>query len=216
MNQENILESLKKMVLNMDVENAESISKKAVESGANLLKCCEALTAAVREVGKKYESGEYFLPDLIFAAEVLKIAMPIITENIRVDEKESVYLGKVVIGTVFGDVHDIGKNLVSILLSAAGFNVIDLGINVKAESFLESIRRHKPDILAMSALLTTTASEQEKVIKLLVDENFRKKIKIIVGGGPIDQNFADRIGADGYGATAPEGVKIAKKLLDTN
>jgi len=119
----------------------------------------------------------------------------------------------VIIGTVYGDVHSIGKGMVATLLYVAGFEVIDLGINVKGSTFLEAVKKENPDILAMSALLTTTAAEQEKVIEGLSEEGIRDKVKVMVGGSPINQEFADSIGADGYGATAPDGVKIAKRLL---
>ena len=122
-------------------------------------------------------------------------------------------LGKVVIGTVFGDIHSIGKSMVATLLYAAGFKVIDLGINVKSDDFLAAVKEHDADILAMSALLTTTAMEQKRVIEGLKEAGLRQKVKVIVGGSPINQEFADSIGADGYGATAPEGVKIAKRLM---
>jgi 5-methyltetrahydrofolate--homocysteine methyltransferase len=118
-----------------------------------------------------------------------------------------------VIGTVLGDIHSIGKGMVSTLLFAAGFKVIDLGINVKGEDFLKAVKEEKADVLAMSALLTATAMEQKRVIRGLIDAGLRSKVKVIVGGSPINQEFADSIGADGYGATAPEGVKVVKQLL---
>jgi len=122
-------------------------------------------------------------------------------------------LGTVVIGTVYGDIHNIGKNMVASLLTAEGFSVHDLGINVTAEQFMEAIRKYKANILAMSALLTTTAIEQRKVIETLRKEGMRERLKVMVGGGAITQDFADSIGADGYAPTAPGAAKLARRLI---
>jgi len=208
-----ILEELKNVVLNFDVDNARSVAQKAVEQGIDPLQAAKALTEAIRIVGDKFGSGELFLPDLVCASEVLKKAFPVINEQIEKKGARQQSLGKVVIGTVFGDIHSIGKGMVATLLYAAGFEVIDLGVNVTSETFLESVKKEKPHMLAMSALLTTTANEQKNVIEGLKKAGLRDKVKVIVGGSPINQEFADSIGADGYGATAPEGVKVAKRLL---
>ncbi|MGM0368188.1 MAG: cobalamin B12-binding domain-containing protein [Actinomycetota bacterium] len=208
-----ILNDLKDMVTNFDVDNAENIAKKAIEEGVDPLQAAKALTEAIRQVGEKFGKGELFLPDLVCASEVLKKSFPIINAEIEKKGKKQESLGKVIIGTVFGDIHSIGKGMISTLLYASGFEVIDLGVNVKAETFLKKIKEENPDILAMSALLTTTAQEQKNVIEGLKKQNLRNKVKVIVGGSPINQEFADSIGADGYGSTAPEGVKVAKRLL---
>ena len=210
---ENTLLDLRRVVLEFDIDNAEQAARKALQAGVDPLEAAKTLTDAIREIGEAFSKGELFLPDLVCAAEVLKKAIPVITKEIESQGKSSKSLGKVVIGTVFGDIHSIGKGMVATLLYAAGFEVIDLGINVKGEDFLRAIRQNKPDILAMSALLTTTAMEQKNVIETLKKEGLRDKVKIIVGGSPINQEFADLIGADGYGATAPDGVKVAKRLL---
>lgn len=207
------LQLLKDMVLNFDIDNAQDIAKKAIESQVDPIKAAEVLTDAIRDVGERFGRGELFLPDLVCASEVLKKAFPVINEAIEKQGGSQSYLGKIIIGTVFGDIHSIGKGMVATLLYAAGFKVIDLGINVKGEDFLKAVKEEKADILAMSALLTTTAMEQKKVIEGLKKAGLRDKVKIIVGGSPINQEFADSIGADGYGATAPEGVKICKRLL---
>ena len=211
---EDILEELKRAVLEFDVDNAHGIASKAVQQGVDPLQAAKALTEAIRIVGEKFGSGELFLPDLVCASEVLKKAFPVINEEIEKKGKKQESLGKVVLGTVFGDIHSIGKGMVSTLLYASGFEVIDLGVNVKSEVFLDAVKKDNPDIVAMSALLTTTANEQKNVIEGLKKAGLRKKVKVIVGGSPINQEFADSIGADGYGATAPEGVKVAKKLLE--
>lgn len=207
------LEKLKEIVMDFDVDNAEKVAKEVVAQNVDPLEAARTLTDAIRKIGDGFAKGDYFLPDLVCAAEVLKKAIPVFTEEIQKQGKKSGSLGKVVIGTVFGDIHSIGKGMVATLLYAAGFEVVDLGINVKADTFLDAIKEHRPDILAMSALLTTTAVEQKNVIEGLKKENLREKVKVIVGGSPINQEFADSIGADGYGATAPDGVKVAKSLL---
>jgi corrinoid protein of di/trimethylamine methyltransferase len=210
---EKALEDLRKVVVEFDMDNAEKAAKDAIAAGVDPIEAAKTLTDAIREIGDAFGKGELFLPDLVCAAEVLKKAIPIITEEITRQGKNSKSIGKVVIGTVFGDIHSIGKGMVATLLYASGFEVIDLGINVKSEEFLKAVRENKPDILAMSALLTTTAMEQKNVIEGLKKEGLRDKVKVIVGGSPINQEFADSIGADGYGATAPDGVKVAKRLL---
>lgn len=207
------LEDLRKVVIEFDIDNAQEAARKAVAAGVDPIEAAKTLTDAIRDIGDAFGRGELFLPDLVCAAEVLKKAIPIITEEINKQGKSSKAVGKVVIGTVFGDIHSIGKGMVATLLYASGFDVIDLGINVKSEEFLKAVKENKPDILAMSALLTTTAMEQKNVIEGLKKEGLRDKVKVIIGGSPINQEFADLIGADGYGATAPDGVKVAKKLL---
>lgn len=207
------IKQLKDIVLEFDIDNAEKIAKAAIDAGVDPLEAAKALTESIREIGDKFGAGELFLPDLVCASEVLKKAFPIINSAIEKKGKKTESLGKVVIGTVFGDIHSIGKGMVATLLYAAGFEVIDLGINVKGEDFLAAVKENNPNILAMSALLTTTAAEQKNVIRSLKEEGIRDNIKVIVGGSPINQEFADSIEADGYGATAPEGVKVVKKLL---
>ena len=207
------IQQLKDIVLNFDIDNAEAVAKAAINSGLDPVLAANALTDAIRDVGDRFGKGELYLPDLVCASEVLKKAFPIINEAIEAGGGSQSSLGKVVIGTVFGDIHSIGKGMVATLLYAAGFKVIDLGINVKSDDFLAAVKEHNADILAMSALLTTTAMEQKKVIEGLKSAGLRDKVKVMVGGSPINQEFADSIGADGYGATAPEGVRIAKRLM---
>jgi len=209
-----ILKRLKDMVMEFDIDNAEATAKEAIEAGIDPIEAANALTEGIQIVGDKFGSGELFLPDLVCASEVLKKAFPVINAEFERRGQESKKLGKVIIGTVFGDIHSIGKDMVSTLLYAAGFEVIDLGINVKGEDFLKAVREEDPDILAMSALLTTTSREQKNVIEGLKEAGLRDRVKVIVGGSPINQEFADSIGADGYGSTAPEGVRLVKRFLN--
>jgi len=207
------IQSLKDVVLDFDIDRAEEVARNAIDSGTDPLLAAAALTDAIRQVGDAFGNGDLFLPDLVCASEVLKKAFPIVNDAIEKKGATQESLGKVVIGTVFGDIHSIGKGMVSTLLYAAGFKVIDLGINVKGEDFLKAVKDENANVLAMSALLTTTAMEQKKVIEGLKEAGIRDRVKVVVGGSPINQEFADSIGADGYGSTAPEGVKVVKRLL---
>jgi corrinoid protein of di/trimethylamine methyltransferase len=206
-------ENLKKAIINYDANKAASLAKRAVEEKIDPVKVLDAMTKAIRQVGNGFSRGELWLPDLIGAADAMSSAIPIIEEEIKRTGVKRESLGTIVAGTVFGDIHSIGKTMVCTLLAAEGFKVHDLGINIKAEQFLEAIKKYNANILAMSALMTMTAQEQRKVIKYLENENLRDKIKIIVGGGAITEEFAKDIGADGYDPTAPGAVKLARELV---
>ena len=208
-----IIQRLKDIVLSFDIDNAEETAKKAIYAGVDPFLAADALTEAIREVGDAFGRDELFLPDLVCASEVFKKAFSVVNEVIVKKYTAQTSLGKVVIGTVYGDIHSIGKGILATLLNAAGFKVIDLGINVKGQDFLKAVKEEHADVLALSSLLTTTAMEQKKVIEDLKEAGIRDKVIVIVGGSPINQEFADSIGADGYGATAPEGVKLVKKLM---
>ena len=207
-----VLEDLKKAILGYDREAAANLARKAVQEKIDPLKVLDAMTLAIRQVGDGFGKGELWLPELVGAAAAMEAATPIIEEEInRVDAKRD-SLGTVVIGTVYGDIHTIGKTMVATLLTADGFVVNDLGINVSAEGFVMGIKRYHADILAMSALMTTTAPEQRKVIEILKSEGLRDEVKIMIGGGAITQEFANSIGADGYDPTAPGAVSLARRL----
>ena len=208
-----IFENLKSAVLEYNKEEAARLARKAVEERIHPIKAIEALTVAIRQIGDGFASGELFLPDLVGGAEAMMAAMPILEEQIKEKKMERETLGTVAIGTVYGDIHTIGKTMVAALLRADGFVVHDLGINVPAETFVEAVNKYQLEILAMSALMTTTAPEQRKVINALKGEGIRDKVKIMVGGGAITQEFADSIGADGYDPTAPGAAKLARMLI---
>jgi len=208
-----IFKDLKKAIKEYDTEAAASVAKKAVREKIEPLKLMDAMTVAIREVGDGFGRGELWLPDLVGAADAMSAATPIIEEEIKRTGKKRESLGTIVAGTVFGDIHSIGKTMICTLLTAEGFKVYDLGVNIKAEQFLEAIKKYNANILAMSALMTMTAPEQRKVIKSLEKDNLRDKIKIIVGGGAITEEFAKNIGADGYDPTAPGAVKLARELI---
>lgn len=208
-----ILENLKKAVTEYDVEKAEALARKAIEAKIDPLKAAKALIEGVTQIGDAYGRGELFLPDLVGAGDVMQHTMPILEEEIKRQGKERQTLGSVVIGTVYGDIHTIGKDMVATFLTAAGFLVHDTGINVTAEQFVDAVKEYQADILAMSALMTMTASEQGKVIEALKKEGLREGVKIMVGGSAVTQEFADSIGADGYESTAPSAAGLAKRLI---
>ncbi len=208
-----ILEDLKKSVTEYDVEKAVALARQATVTGIDPLKAAEVLIEGVTEVGDSFGRGELFIPDLVGAGEVMQSTMPILEEEIKKRGKERPTLGNVVIGTVFGDIHTIGKDMVATFLTATGFRVYDIGTNVTAEQFVDAIKKYKADILAMSALLTTTTYEQGKVIEVLKAQGIREKVKIMVGGGAVTEDLAVSIGADGYESTAPRAAVLAKKLI---
>jgi len=211
--QKDLLNDLKKSIKTYDRNMAARTVDKIIENKMDPMVAMNAMTETIRIIGEGFEKGEYFLPDLAGAADAMNGALPPLEKKIKENGRKVENQGKIVIGTVLGDIHDIGKTMVSTLLKAAGFTVFDIGIDIKAEVFVNALKEHDADILAMSALLTTTAPEMEKVISLIKEENLRDKIKIIIGGGAINQEFADKIGADGYDPTAPGAAKLAKKLI---
>jgi len=210
---DDILGKLKQAILDYDPDAATDWARKSVEAGIKPTDTLAAMTDAIREIGEGFSSGELFLPDLVGAADAMTAAVPVVEAEIQRTGATAVTTGTVVIGTVFGDIHTIGKTMVATLLQAEGFTVHDSGINVTAEQFVEDVRTHKPDILAMSALMTMTAPEQRKVVETLKEQGLRDSVKIMVGGGAITQEFADSIGADGYDPTAPGAAKLARTLV---
>ena len=207
------LENLKRAVVEYDTEAAASWARKIVEEKVDPIKALDALTETIKQVGDRFGRGELWLPDLVGAADAMQAAMPIIEEELKRTGAKRETMGTVVAGTVFGDIHSIGKSMVCTLLVAGGFEVHDLGVNIKAEEFLEAMEKYQADILAMSALLTTTAAEQKKVIDTLKEKGIREKVKVMVGGGAITADFAQSIGADGYDPTAPGAVELARRLV---
>ena len=211
--QSEILENLKRAVLEYDSKGAASWARKAMEEKIDPIKALDTLTVVIREVGDGFGKGELFLPELLGAADAMLSATPIIEEELKKTGGKRDSVGTVVMGTVHGDIHNIGKLMVCMLLTADGFEVIDLGVDVEAERFVEAVRKHKPDILGMSALLTPFVSELRKIINMLKEKGLRDKVKIIVGGGAISEAIAESTGADGYDPTAPGAVKLARKLI---
>ena len=207
-----ILGRLRDSIVNLDIEGVKRACQEALAQGIPPMKAVtEGMAKGMDIVGQKYEAKEFFLAELIMAGEVMKEGMAVLGPYLK--EAELKRLGKVILGTVRGDLHDIGKNIVATLLGAAGFEVIDLGVDVPAERFIEAVRTHKPKILGMSALLTTTMTEMVNVIKELEKAGLRKQVKVIVGGAPLTQEYAKRIGADAYAPDAVLGVNTCKEWV---
>jgi len=209
---DDLLEELKRAII-------EGESKKAGETTRELLNrnidphiiINRALVKAMDMVGKLYEEGEYFIPELMLAAEAFKASFNIIKEKFpKVGTRSK---GRIVIGTVKGDIHELGKTLVATMLEASGFEVIDLGVDVPPEKFIEAAEKHKADIVGLSALMTTTMIEQKRVIEEFIRHGIRSKYKIIVGGAPVTEEWAREIGADGYAENAYQAVKLVERLL---
>jgi len=171
----------------------------------------EGMVAAMREVGRRFEAGDYYTPEMLIAARAMQAGMALLKPYLLQGEVKSA--GKVVIGTVKGDLHDIGKNLVSVMLEGAGFEIHDLGVDVPADKFVEAVRAHAPDILALSALLTTTMPTMQATLESLQQAGLRDKVKVMIGGAPVTQAYAEQIGADGFSPDASRAVGVAQSLL---
>lgn len=208
-----ILAGLGKAIADYDAAAAADWARRSVEAGVDPVAAFDVMTAVISDIGDKFEAGECWLPDLIAAADAMQAAKPILQERIAMTGGHRETLGTVVAGTVHGDIHSIGIEMVCTLLTAAGFDVHYLGIDVSPEVFIEAVRDREADILGMSALLTVTAAEQEKVVKGLADAGLRSRVKVMVGGGAITDDFAVKIGADGYAPAAPGAVELAKRFV---
>ena len=185
---------------------------KALEAGTDAEKLLkEAMIPAMDEVGKLFEEGEFFIPEMLVAARSMSAGMELIKPKLKEGNVKT--LGTVVVGTAEGDLHDIGKNLVGMMLEGAGFEVHDLGPDVSPEKFIAAVKEFNADLVAISALVTTTMPAMGRTIEAFKAAGLREKVKIIVGGAPLSQSYADSIGADGYSADATEAVALAKKLV---
>jgi len=214
MKDDEIYERIKKAIIEGNKDKAEMLAREALEGKLDLMEVIErGYIQGIQKVGELWEKGEYFLPELITSAECMKGAMAILNPEMKKSERRKGFKGKIIIGTVEGDIHDIGKNLVAGMLSANGLEVIDLGADVKLEKFIERADEEKADLICLSALLTTTMLGQKKVIELAKKKNARDKFKILVGGAPVSQKWADDIGADGYGENAIAAVRVAKEVI---
>jgi len=206
------LKQLYDSVVSGDAKATQAITQQALADGVDPLKLVnEYMVPAMDEVGRRFEANEYFVPELLISARAMKAALELIRPLLTARGDQP--LGRVAIGTVKGDLHDIGKNLVGSLLEGGGFEVIDLGVNVTPEKFIATINEKKANIIAMSALLTTTMPSMKTTIDALKQAGVREKVKVLIGGAPITQKYADEIGADGYSENAVSAVALAKKAV---
>lgn len=192
-------------------KDAARLAEEALQKGIPPLDAInKGFVIGMNQVGEKFGKGEYFVPELLLSARAMKAGLKILLAELK-GKKEG--KGKVVIGTVEGDIHDVGKTIVTTLLETAGFEMIDLGVDVPSNKFIEAVKKEKPDVLAMSCLLTFTMPEMEKIIKTLEEEKLRDEVKVIIGGAPITDRFAEKIGADAFGDNAHEAVVKVRELI---
>lgn len=207
-----ILQKIIEGVREGDAAQVSEWTNKGIAAGMEpLVVINEGLTKGIQAVGALFANGTYFLPDLLLGAKAMDAGIKVIEPLMAGQKRE--FLGRVLMGTVEGDLHEIGKNIVIMMLKTAGFEVLDIGIDVPAKKFIEQTMEFKPDIIGISALLTTTVGRQKEIIELLQEEGLRDKVKVMIGGAPINQNWADTIGADGYAEDASVAVEVAKRLL---
>lgn len=205
---------LAQTVIDCDKDACIRLIKEGLSKKVNPLEILEkGLGKGIKKVGDDFGAGTCFLPELIGAADVMKESMAILDERIRAEGKTRKSLGRIVIGTVKGDIHDIGKSVVAAVLQANGYDVMDLGIDVEEEKFIKAATEHNADCVAMSSLLTLSIQAMGTVIQKLKEAGLRDKVKVIVGGAPVTQEFADEIGADAYGCDAADAVVKMRVLL---
>ena len=207
-----LLDSLKDAIVVLDEEKAKEVAENIINEKINpTLAIKYSIANAAIKVGEKFDSGEYYLPHLVMAGDLMEAVSAILEKNISAEQIERKKI--IVIGTVQADMHSVGKNIVSTMLKAGGFEVHDMGVDVPSMSFIEKAKEVRADILALSSLLTTTMPYQREVIEDLASMGIRDQFKVMVGGGPVTKAYAEEIGADGYGKDAIEALEEAKKLL---
>jgi len=198
-------------ILNGQRDTAKEQVEQALASNEDPGAVLDVMVSAMGEVGRLFEEGEYFVPEMLIAARAMKTGMEILKPKLVDADVQP--LGTVIAGTVKGDLHDIGKNLVCMMLEGAGFQVMDLGSDVSPEAFVAAVKEHHPDFIALSALLTTTMLNMQSTIDALKDAGVRDDVKVLIGGAPITESYAQKIGADGYAPDASRAVKLAKALI---
>ena len=211
---EELYKQMAQSVIDGEDEEAEALALQALEQGVDALECInQGYTVGMDEVGELFSTGEYFLPDLILGGEAMKAALAVLEPALKAAGQERAVLGHVVLGTVKSDIHEIGKSLVGTMLSANGFEVYDLGIDIESAEFVAKAREYNADIVALSALLTTTMLHQREVIEHLAEAGLRDQVKVMVGGSPVTRGWADQIGAEGFAEDAATAVVEAKRLM---
>ena len=209
-----LLVNLRDAIVNLDIDGIKRASEEALAGGIPAYRAViEGMAKGMEVVGQRYDDGEYFLAELIMAGETMKEGMAVIEPHLEAGDMETA--GRCVTGTVRGDLHDIGKNVFITLLKAANFGVIDLGVDVSTEQFVEAVTEHDTDIVAISALLTTTMVEMVNVVKGLEKAGLRNKVKVLIGGAPITPEYAEKIGADASAGDAVEGVRVCSGWMSS-
>lgn len=209
-----LLKELSDSVIEMDEDRTVLASNKCIENKMNVYEAInDGLAAGMVQAGKLYEEGEYYIPELLMCSDAMYAGLEVLKPQLSNEEKESKF--KAVIGVVQGDTHDIGKNLVKIMMETEGFEVVDLGRDVSPIEFVKKAKEIDAQVIALSTLMTTTMEGMQEVVEILEKENLRNKVKVIIGGGPISQGFANKIGADGYTTDASRAAKLAKDLAES-
>jgi len=208
---EDLLKELYTAILEGQRDDAKAKVEGALEEGVDPANVLDAMVRAMGEVGRLFEEGEYFVPEMLIAARAMKTGMEILKP--RLVDADIQPVGKIIAGTVKGDLHDIGKNLVCMMLEGAGFHVVDMGTDVSPEAFVDAVNEYQPDFIVMSALLTTTMPSMQSTIEALQKAGLRDQVKVLIGGAPINNAYAERIGADGYAQDASRAVKLARSLI---
>lgn len=209
-----LYQTMSQSIIDGEPEQAEELAQKAVSLNLDPLEVIDqGYTYGMNVLGDLFARAEVFIPHLVMGGEAMKAAIAVLEPELARRQQQRQVLGKVVIGTVAGDIHEIGKSLVATMLSAHGFQVFDLGVDVPVSTFVEKARKVEADIVGLSALLTTTMLNQSKVIEGFQEAGLREKVKIIVGGAPVSQSWAEEIGADGYSENAVGAVALAKRLM---
>ena len=204
--------ALAELVIQGDYTGVKGLTQKMIESNTDPLQIINAgLMTGMNMVGVRFKAGDMFVPEVMMSAKAMSSGIELVKPLIA--EANMPTSGKVLIGTVKGDLHDIGKKLVSMMLESSGFNVIDLGVDISAAGFVAAVKEHNPQILGLSALLTTTMLNMQEAIEALKEEGIRDQVKVIIGGAPVTQEFADRIGADGYASDAAAATDLCKSLV---
>lgn len=207
-----LYKKLSDAVVDMDEIETVNLSQLAVSQNFDAYEAIDqGLSNGMERAGKLFEDEEYFIPELLMCSDAMYAGLDVLKPHLKI--REEAVRRKVVIGVVEGDTHDIGKNLVKIMLETSGFEVLDLGRDIPPQQFVDRAREIQADIIALSTLMTTTMDGMAEVIRILQHDNVRDKFKVIIGGGPISQSFADKIGADGYSKNAAEAVRLARKLV---
>jgi methanogenic corrinoid protein MtbC1 len=201
-------------IVELNENRVKELVKERLQNNEDPLQIMDDVREAMKIIGEKFSNKEYFLPELIMSGEILRQIFEEIGPNLKESQMSEDKKGKVVLGTVFGDIHDIGKDVVKFMLDANGFEVIDLGVDVPADKFIESLKENKPDVLALSGFLTLAFDSMKEIIEKLKTGGLRESIKIMIGGGTVDERILEYVGADAYGQSAVDAVNIATKWTE--
>jgi 5-methyltetrahydrofolate--homocysteine methyltransferase len=207
-----LYERISTAIMEGDAEKTANLVQRGLDQGLVAKDILDnGMVVGMGEVGVRFKAGDMFVPEVLMSADSMQAGLDVLRPHLVASGVK--LIGKILMGTVKGDLHDIGKNLVNMMCEGAGFEIVDIGFNVDPEKFIEAIKEHQPDVVGMSAMLTTTMRAMAQTIKAIEEAGLRDQVKIMVGGAPVDAAFAERIGADGYGSNAPAGSDLAKKFV---